>query len=135
MLRDLGSRNGTFVGRLAVKEVMLASGAEISVGTTTLRFEMGGEAGRLARLAARAGARGRAGGGPRAASGRRWAASPAMRRLFALLARLAPTELTITLIGETGTGKDVLARAIHQASPRAAAAVRGVRLRRGGAHR
>jgi two-component system response regulator AtoC len=42
-----------------------------------------------------------------------------MRRLFALSARLAPTELTVTLIGETGTGKDVLARAIHQASPRA----------------
>ena len=48
-------------------------------------------------------------------------------------ARLAPTELTITLIGETGTGKDVLARAIHEASARAGQPVRGVRLRRGGA--
>jgi DNA-binding NtrC family response regulator len=43
-----------------------------------------------------------------------------MRRLFALSARLAPTELTLTLTGETGTGKDVLARAIHEASQRAA---------------
>jgi len=42
-----------------------------------------------------------------------------MRRVFALLARLAPTELTITLTGETGTGKDVLARAVHEASARA----------------
>src|SRR6185436_18608872 len=40
VLRDLGSRNGTFIGQLAVKEVLLASGAEIKVGTSTLRFEM-----------------------------------------------------------------------------------------------
>jgi DNA-binding NtrC family response regulator len=45
-----------------------------------------------------------------------------MRRVFALLQKLAPTELTITLTGETGTGKDVLARAVHDASPRAGAA-------------
>ena len=51
VLRDLGSKNGTFVGRLAVKEVTLTSGAEIRIGTSTLRFEMGGEEGRLARLA------------------------------------------------------------------------------------
>jgi len=44
-----------------------------------------------------------------------------MREVFTLLNRLAPTEITITLIGETGTGKDVLARAIHNASMRAAA--------------
>jgi DNA-binding NtrC family response regulator len=43
-----------------------------------------------------------------------------MRRLFALFTRLAPTELTLTLLGETGTGKDVLAHAVHAASPRAA---------------
>jgi transcriptional regulator with PAS, ATPase and Fis domain len=42
-----------------------------------------------------------------------------MREVFTLLSRLAPTEITVTLLGETGTGKDVLARAIHAASPRA----------------
>jgi transcriptional regulator with GAF, ATPase, and Fis domain len=36
-----------------------------------------------------------------------------------LLGRLAPTEVTLTLVGETGTGKDVLANAVHSASPRA----------------
>src|SRR6476659_4259846 len=51
VLRDLGSKNGTTVGRIAVKEAVLSSGAEIKIGTTTIRFEMGGEAGRLARLA------------------------------------------------------------------------------------
>ncbi|HEX7840498.1 MAG TPA: sigma-54-dependent Fis family transcriptional regulator, partial [Kofleriaceae bacterium] len=43
----------------------------------------------------------------------------AMRRLFALLARAAATEATTLLTGETGTGKEALAEAVHRASPRA----------------
>jgi DNA-binding NtrC family response regulator len=43
----------------------------------------------------------------------------AMRRLFALLARVAPTEATVLLHGETGTGKEAIAEAVHQASGRA----------------
>jgi transcriptional regulator with PAS, ATPase and Fis domain len=117
VLRDLGSRNGTFVGRLAIKEVLLSSGAEIKVGTSTLRFETGGEAGRLARLA-RQPVRAEELDGIPARFGAAVGSSVAMKKLFALVARLAPTELTITLMGETGAGKDVLARAIHQASLR-----------------
>jgi DNA-binding NtrC family response regulator len=45
------------------------------------------------------------------------AASSAMRRVLELLEPLARAEVTVTLIGETGTGKDVLARTIHQLSP------------------
>src|SRR5690606_7717157 len=45
--------------------------------------------------------------------------SPAMRRVLAVLRRIAPTDLTVTILGETGTGKDVLARAVHQSSQRA----------------
>jgi two-component system, NtrC family, response regulator GlrR len=45
--------------------------------------------------------------------------APVMRRLFALLARAAVTEATILLTGETGTGKEALAEAVHQASRRA----------------
>jgi transcriptional regulator with GAF, ATPase, and Fis domain len=41
-----------------------------------------------------------------------------MRRLFGLLERMAPSNASILLIGETGTGKDVLARSVHAASPR-----------------
>jgi DNA-binding NtrC family response regulator len=46
------------------------------------------------------------------------AASSAMRRVLELLEPLARAEVTVTLIGETGTGKDVLARTIHQQSAR-----------------
>ncbi len=42
-----------------------------------------------------------------------------MQKVLGVLSRLAPTELTVTLIGETGTGKDVLAHAIHEHSQRA----------------
>jgi DNA-binding NtrC family response regulator len=45
--------------------------------------------------------------------------SAPMKRLFALLAKAAPTEATILLQGETGTGKEAIAEAVHQTSRRA----------------
>ena len=44
-----------------------------------------------------------------------------MRRLYPLCARLAASGVPVVIEGETGTGKEVLAEALHQASPRAAA--------------
>ena len=44
--------------------------------------------------------------------------TPPMRRLFALLAKAAPTEATILLQGETGTGKEAIAEAVHRTSKR-----------------
>ncbi len=44
--------------------------------------------------------------------------SAAMRALFQLIETVAPTNATILITGETGTGKEMVARAIHQTSPR-----------------
>jgi len=46
--------------------------------------------------------------------------SVAMRALYARMDRLAGTDATVLIAGETGTGKELVARAIHDASPRAA---------------
>jgi DNA-binding NtrC family response regulator len=53
------------------------------------------------------------------AFGRVAAITPAMIDVFTVVRRLAATDVTLTLIGETGTGKDVLAHAVHEASGRA----------------
>ncbi len=45
--------------------------------------------------------------------------SPIMREIFATIARVAPTRATVLLAGESGVGKDMIARAIHHHSPRA----------------
>ncbi len=48
------------------------------------------------------------------------ALSPAMLEVSDLISRVAPTEATVLVTGETGTGKEMVARAIHEASPRRA---------------
>ncbi|RUM89381.1 MAG: sigma-54-dependent Fis family transcriptional regulator [Thermodesulfatator sp.] len=45
--------------------------------------------------------------------------SPAIREVRALIARVAPTEATVLIQGESGVGKEVAARMIHRLSPRA----------------
>ncbi|HTE50567.1 MAG TPA: sigma 54-interacting transcriptional regulator [Kofleriaceae bacterium] len=118
-LTDLGSLNGSKVQGVAVQAALLEPGAVITLGTTHLLFE------RPAADADQASASGEDGedsslglDGP-SRFGDAIGSSPAMRRVFSVLQRLAPTDLTITILGETGTGKDVLARAVHANSARA----------------
>jgi transcriptional regulator with GAF, ATPase, and Fis domain len=49
--------------------------------------------------------------------------SPALRRVLDRLAQVAPTDSTVLLLGETGTGKELLAQALHERSPRRAKAL------------
>ncbi|OGC42946.1 hypothetical protein A2548_01500, partial [candidate division WOR-1 bacterium RIFOXYD2_FULL_41_8] len=45
--------------------------------------------------------------------------SPAMKNVFSLVEKVAPTDTTVLITGESGSGKDLVARAIHKASFRA----------------
>ena len=48
--------------------------------------------------------------------------TPALRHVFDSIAAAAPTDCTVLICGETGTGKELIARAVHSLSPRSSAA-------------
>jgi DNA-binding NtrC family response regulator len=103
-VRDLGSTNGVTHLGVRIHEALLRPGAVIGLGKTTLAL-IPPEVGPFAESEAcdYAGIVGH---------------SPAMRRLFSALTRLEATELTVLVEGETGTGKSLLARTLHEASRR-----------------
>jgi DNA-binding NtrC family response regulator len=106
LLRDLGSTNGSRIDSVEVREAFVPRGATLELGHTQVRFEALDESVEV----------------PLADSerfGRLWGRSTAMRRLFALAGRVAASDVTVLIEGETGTGKDALCEAIHQASTRA----------------
>jgi DNA-binding NtrC family response regulator len=106
VIKDLGSKNGTYVGKVRVKEAYLKSGCTISLGGVEARFHVLGEKVEIAPSS-------RDCFGPVIGTSRR------MREVFSILERIAPTNSTVVLEGETGTGKEMVARAIHQKSQRA----------------
>ena len=105
-IRDDGSKNGTWIGGVRVREVLLSSDASIVVGGTTIAITI--EADNLELQLS-----------PNDRFGDAIGGSVVMRNLYAILEKVAPTDLTVLLEGESGTGKDVLSRAIHAKSARA----------------
>jgi len=106
VLRDLGSTNGTYLNGILIKEAYLEYGSIIDLGNTRLQFVpleerveippseehyFGGVFGR----------------------------SVEMRRIFTMLKKISPSDITVTIEGETGTGKELVARGIHSHSQRA----------------
>jgi len=104
-IRDLGSKNGTFLGDLRVLDVYLPNSCKLRLGSAVMKFRLGREERddevtrdhRLGRLVGR---------------------SLAIRRLFAMLQKVAPTPTTILIEGESGTGKELVAETIHGLSQR-----------------
>src|SRR5262245_51294795 len=103
---DLGSTNGTAVDGVRVVEAILSAASLIRLGGTTIRATAVEEPINVP-LSARTQFGGLIG------------ASVAMREAFAILERLAPTDTAVLIDGETGTGKELAAEAIHMHSPRA----------------
>nr|WP_153817709.1 sigma 54-interacting transcriptional regulator [Polyangium spumosum] len=101
--RDLGSRNGMRVAGTRVARAFLSTGSTLELGRAVVRVE-----GRAIEAAPRIDAPlphlvGR---------------SAPMRRLGGAVRRLAPLKLPVMIRGESGTGKDLVARALHDESPR-----------------
>jgi transcriptional regulator with GAF, ATPase, and Fis domain len=105
LLRDCNSTNGTLLDGREIKEAYLKPGEIITCGDVELKVQAYAE-------------RVEVPPSDKTSFGQVVGRSLAMREIFGLLERLAPTDITVLLGGETGTGKDLLARAIHEASHR-----------------
>ena len=105
-IRDVGSTNGTWLGVHRVTDVEVALGGEVTIGDSLLRLDVDPAAAPAPTT-------------EKEAFGQLVGRSAVMRELFATLERIAPKELAVLIQGETGTGKEEVARAIHAHSPRA----------------
>jgi len=99
---DLGSTNGTFLGGLRVWRSEFPPGLPLAVGDSEILLEVG---------AAREGR-------PPGSYEGMFSLDPSMRQVFDLIDRLAPSDAAVAILGETGTGKELVARALHARSPR-----------------
>jgi DNA-binding NtrC family response regulator len=104
-IRDLGSRNGTFIGDTRVGEVFLMKNTSLTIGDSSVTFSpTKPESVDVPDTAV---------------FGPLVGVSAGMRGVFERLRKAGPTELTVLILGETGCGKELVAQALHQASNRA----------------
>ncbi|UJR83195.1 sigma 54-dependent Fis family transcriptional regulator [Sandaracinus amylolyticus] len=110
-VEDLGSLNGTWIGDARVQRATVRAGTRIRTGDTVLQLDD-------ATLPLDAMAADESDVVPEIRG--LVAVSPAMKALLRLLHQLAPTEVSVLVSGETGCGKEVVARALHDLGKRAA---------------
>jgi DNA-binding NtrC family response regulator len=106
VVKDCGSTNGTFAEGVRLREAEVRPGTTLRVGNSGFRIEAAGGT-TLLPLS------------ERTSFGELYGASIPMRRVYAVLERIAASSATVLIEGETGTGKDVAARSLHAASRRA----------------
>jgi len=104
-VRDLGSTNGTWYEGSRIAEVTVPAGSTLLVGRTALRIEAEAQPLDVPPSQARR-------------FGELVGESLGMREVFAVLERVAQSDATLLVEGETGTGKELVARALHEASAR-----------------
>ncbi len=105
-LVDLASTNGTWLAEHRIGDVFLNGGETLQIGSTRLQLSEVGASGRETLQ-------------PLTHFGRVVGSSPRMRRLYPLLQRIAASDAPAVIEGETGTGKELVAEALHEEGPRA----------------
>lgn len=106
LVADNDSTNGSWINDVRIRTGFLKPGCTLTCGKTKMRFHSIQE--RVAITPTHEIKFGRIIGG-----------SARMREIFAMLKKIAPTDATVVIEGETGTGKEVVARTIHEHSRRA----------------
>ena len=106
VLQDLGSTNGTFINEVRVKEAYLTAGCLIEIGNVKIRFQSVDE-----EVVIQPSEEDR--------FGDIIGVNVQMRKIFGILNKIAPTDTSVIIEGETGTGKEVVAQTIHKKSKRA----------------
>ena len=106
VLVDLRSTNGTFINKVRIREAYLKPGCMISVGQQQLKFNAREEQVEIVPS-------------DNDRCGDLIGRNARMREIYAIIEKIAPTNTTVVIEGETGTGKEVVAQSIHNLSPRA----------------
>jgi transcriptional regulator with GAF, ATPase, and Fis domain len=105
-VRDLGSRNRTLAGRIAISDATVDGGTTLTLGNSEIAIQVTPDVAEVA-------------SSERSAFGSLIGGSPAIREVFSQLEKIAASDATVLIEGETGTGKEGAAEAIHDASARA----------------